>query len=84
MPRPAPRQALLERGVWKAPWAGPNGELVFIVVDSKHRLVGEPVLVPHGSHSMRLADEMWARLEAADPVTGGSPAHIRAAHLRVV
>lgn len=59
---------LLQRGVWVAPWMGPNGEFVLIAIDRHHRIVGDPVTVPAGANHVQMADELWERLDAADPM----------------
>jgi hypothetical protein len=56
------------RGVWLAPWVGPNGEAVFVAVTRERKLAGEPLLVPRGANHMRASDELWARLDADDPI----------------
>lgn len=56
------------RGVWIAPWVGPDGELVAIVMDSRKHLVTEPVTIPHGLDYVALNDQLWQLLDSADPI----------------
>lgn len=56
------------RGVWKAPWHGPRGELVLFALSGANRLVIEPVTVPWGADHVAICDEMWHVLDAADPL----------------
>lgn len=58
----------LTRGVYVAPWMGPNGEIVLIAVTRERKLAGDPVTVPHGTSHLLAGDELWARLERADPL----------------
>ena len=59
---------MLERGVWKAPWRGPNGEIVLLAVTSSHCLLsGCPVVVPRGCCHVTEADRLWALLDEIDP-----------------
>jgi hypothetical protein len=60
--------ALLDRGVWQAPWLGPDGELVLIAITRSHALHGGPVVVPHGASRVDAADRLWALLERDDPI----------------
>lgn len=57
----------LERGVWKAPWMGPQGEMVLLAVAGSHRLVGEPKLLPRGCDFIAAHDQMWDLLDEGDP-----------------
>ena len=63
----------LNRGVWVAPWTGPNGETVVYAIDSTNRLLASPVVIPHGTDHVALADRLWQELDRQDPVTD-SPA----------
>jgi hypothetical protein len=54
------------RGVWLAPWMGPNGELILVAVRRDDRMVGERML-SLGDNHVQASDELWAALEAADP-----------------
>lgn len=78
MPRPASSASLLPRGVWKAPWMGPNGEMVLLAVTACHALACPPVTIPRGSDHTLAVDQLWAHLEATDPDTRP------ASHLRVI
>jgi hypothetical protein len=56
------------RGIWVAPWVGPNHEIVLIAIRSDRRLCGEPHLIPAGASHVLVADELWERLDREDPV----------------
>jgi hypothetical protein len=51
------------RGVWMAPWVGPNGETILVDSDENRRLVGEPVTVPLAASARLVANEVWDRVE---------------------
>lgn len=55
------------RGVYVAPWTGPNGEVVLIALSSDRKLVGEPLTVPNGGNHVAAGDALWARLDLDDP-----------------
>lgn len=55
------------RGVYVAQWTGPKGEFVLLAIDSKGHLVGLPYEVPLGGDHVGAGDEMWDRLDRADP-----------------
>ena len=57
---------LCGRGVWNAPWSGPNGELVLLAIDSQHRLINGPMVVARGTDHVMVADAMWDLLDACD------------------
>ncbi len=59
---------LLGRGVFHAPWLGPDGELVLLSVRSDHRLNAPPLVVPHGASRIAAAERLEAALEGDDPV----------------
>lgn len=59
----------LNRGVWIAPWVGPDGELVVYAIDSTNRLGISPVVIPHGVDHVALVDQLWEELDRRDPVT---------------
>ena len=58
----------LGRGVWQAPFDGPDGELVLVAVTSRGRMCGEVTIVPHGASRIETADRMLLALELADPL----------------
>lgn len=60
--------ALLERGVWQAPWLGPTGELVLIAITRARALHGAPFIVPHGASRVDAANALLEGLDAIDPV----------------
>lgn len=57
----------LGRGVWQAPFDGPDGEMVLVAVTSRGWLNELPVVVPHGADRSGMADAMLTRLDLADP-----------------
>jgi hypothetical protein len=57
----------LGRGVFVAPWCGPDGEIVLVAITSRNRIVGDPLIVPLGGDHLGVSDELWRRLEAAEP-----------------
>jgi hypothetical protein len=58
----------LGRGVWQAPFDGPDGEMVLVAVTSRGRIVGEVAVIPHGASRVETAERMLAALDLADPV----------------
>lgn len=56
------------RGVWVAPWIGPNGEFVLIAITRERKLACEPRVIPVGANHVAAGDELWDLLEAADPI----------------
>jgi hypothetical protein len=56
------------RGVWMAPWLGPNGETILVAVTRDRKLIGEPAFVPAGGNHVKAADDLWERLDADDPI----------------
>ena len=59
---------LFERGVWKAPWMGPAGEIVLVAVSAARHLIGRPFTVPLGGDHVGAVDRLLARLERQDPL----------------
>lgn len=59
--------AACPRGLYVAPWMGPNDELVLLAITSRGRLAAEPLVIPWGSDSVALAEELEATLDRADP-----------------
>lgn len=59
------------RGVWIAPWRGKNNEFVLYAMDSRGRLVSEPVTIPVGGDHVAVADGLWDLLDAAEPEFSG-------------
>lgn len=57
----------LGRGVYVAPWCGPQGELVLLAITSAGRLACDPLMIPHGADRVAAADALWDALEEADP-----------------
>lgn len=56
------------RGVYVAPWVGPNGEIVLLALSRERKLIGDPLTVPLGGNHVEAGDEMWRRLDVSDPV----------------
>ncbi len=82
---PAPQVPLLERGVWKACWQGPRGEIVLLAVRSDHKLLaGQPHLIELGADHIAAADTLWDVLDRCDPVTGAATDAARRRAIRVV
>jgi hypothetical protein len=80
----SPTGRLLERGVWKAPWMGPDGEIVLLAVTADHRLLIPPSVIALGSNHFKAYDGLWELLDARDPVSVESDDVIRRRKLRVV
>lgn len=81
----APRVPLLERGVWKALWQGPSGEIVLLAITSDHKLLtGTPHMISAGADHIAAADALWELLEVRDPVTAEQADTARRRILRVV
>lgn len=59
---------MAERGVWIAPWLGPDGETILVAVDQHHRRIGSECRVAAGASHVLAADEMWERVERDDPI----------------
>lgn len=64
--RKATFSAGVGRGVWVAPWMGPNGEIILVAVRRNDRMVDQRMLL-FGDDHVRAADELWAALEREDP-----------------
>lgn len=76
---------LLERGVWKAPWQGSNGEVVLLAVTSQRCLISvDPITVPLGSDHIAAADQLWDMLDELDPLTPVAADELRRRTLRAV
>lgn len=54
------------RGVWLAPWQGPNGEMILVAVSSKCRRLRE-VTVPIGANHVDAAERLLDLLDEQDP-----------------
>jgi hypothetical protein len=55
-----------ERGVFIAPWLGPNGETVLVSLTKERRQI-ELRYVAAGMNHVLAADEMWEHVEDVDP-----------------
>ncbi len=55
------------RGVWTAPWSGPNGELVLYAMDSRTHLVAPPFAVSADNDHVAAADKLWDLIDERDP-----------------
>lgn len=66
--RKAKPLGMLERGVWVAPWMGPDGEMVLLAITSRAQLAtGVPTIVPNGASQVEASDRLWDIVEAVDP-----------------
>lgn len=54
------------RGVFMAPWVGPNDEVVLFARD--RHLVGVPEVVEEGADLNIVSEFLWGRLDGADPL----------------
>lgn len=54
----------LARGVWVLPYMGPNYELILVAVQGDGRALGEPVMIPWGADSVKVAEDLWDLLDA--------------------
>lgn len=61
-------RTLLDRGVWMAPWSGPSGEPVLLVVTGEHKLLVPPEIVRRAEDAIMKCDEMWDLLDRLDPL----------------
>lgn len=59
-------QAGVGRGVWVAPWMGPNGETILVAVRRDDRKVSERMLA-FGDDHVQASEDLWDELERADP-----------------
>lgn len=57
----------LGRGVYIAPWMGPNDELVLMALTTRRHLACDPVTVPAGASRLGAADKLWRVLDEVDP-----------------
>lgn len=55
------------RGVFKAHWMGPKGEIVLLAITSTNRLVIDPVTIPFGADHIGTVDGLWEMLDHVDP-----------------
>jgi len=62
-----PFAEMASRGVWQAPWFGPDGELILVSVTRARRRLRE-VVIPHGGSRIEAADSLLAELERDDPI----------------
>jgi len=66
---PVPPPCLVEplpRGLSFAPWVGPEGEAVLLVITSQRRKLTE-VVVPWGANRLELEDKLLGWLDEVDP-----------------
>jgi hypothetical protein len=66
------KNGILGRGVFQAPWLGPNGEMVLVSINSRHEK-HEELTVTHGANRIDVGEAMEARLDAADPQNEAKP-----------
>ena len=55
------------RGVWVAPWVGPEGELVVYAIQRNRQLATEPLTIPHGANRLAIVDSLYELLDVVDP-----------------
>ena len=56
------------RGVYVAPYLGPDGEIVLLAITSSRKLATSgPVIVPHGADRVAAAEALWDLLDRVDP-----------------
>jgi hypothetical protein len=55
------------RGVWVAPWMGPNGELILVAVSRTDRRLGE-IMLALGDNHVKASEDLWAIVERDDPM----------------
>lgn len=61
---------LLERGVYKLPAMGHNGEIILIAVTAAHVYVADSLtVIPWGSDLPAANDRLWVELDQRDPVS---------------
>jgi hypothetical protein len=77
------RLDLLSRGIWTAPWLGPVGEPVLLVVTSEAKLLLPPEAVPVAQLDSR-QDFLWELLDAMDPESSRSTADRRRRTLKAL
>jgi hypothetical protein len=56
------------RGVWIAPWMGPNGETILVALNRHEHQIGEQIMIPLGGNHLAASDELWSRVEKHDPI----------------
>jgi len=62
----------LPRGLSIAPWVGPEGETVLLVITSQRRKLTE-VVVPWGANRLELEAKLFTWLDETDPPTRDGP-----------
>jgi hypothetical protein len=73
------------RGVYRAFWRGPNGEIVLLAITSVGQLLdGAPVVVPMGADHVQMSERLWAKLDELDPMTDEARRDRRRATLQLV
>lgn len=55
------------RGLYIAPWLSSTGDLILLAIRADRRLNEPPLEIPRGADSVRLAEQMEARLDEHDP-----------------
>lgn len=66
--RSAPTSPRFARGVYICPWLDEHGETMVFSRDRWGKLFEGPVAVPLGAEVVTVADPMWDRLDAGDPI----------------
>jgi hypothetical protein len=61
----------LSRGVWIAPWVGPEDEMVLFAIDARRHLVATHTSPKLSDHFAAL-DALWHQLDTVDPAFGAT------------
>lgn len=72
---PAP----LPRGVYVAPYLGPNGETVLLAITARQRLAAEPLFLVTADREAEMSDSLWRLLDQRDPRPTGAASRAEAA-----
>lgn len=71
---PLSRPSPLPRGVYVAPYFGPNGETVLLAITARQRLAAEPLFLLTSEHEVEQADALRRLLDEHDPPPTREPA----------
>lgn len=61
-----PLHDLQGRGVWVAPWLGPDGETILVAI-TRDKREARKVYVPQNVNPQPATDELWDTLAVIDP-----------------
>ena len=64
MPKP---ERVTNRGIWKAPWVGPMGEIVLLAIDSGGHLVVDPFTIELGTDHLEAVEQSTGRKGSHQP-----------------